>query len=134
MQSQADIQANLSLVKGFLKPHFYDEHMRPDQPTALSHTDFCKVRDGYACSRCLAEYTTYLPTCPVCGWQRDVAQDLKPPDPEHEDHLRRLRDTEGMDVGGMVNSFDEFMRSLEQKRDVEPIPLEKLAPRKWGKK
>ena len=127
------IKANVSLVRGFLTPIFYDELGREGEVTALSHTDFCKVRDGYACSRCLAEYTTYLVRCPVCGHERDIAADLKAPDPLHVAHLREREDTVGQDLGGMVRSFDEFMKQIEANKDIDHVPLEKLGPRKWGK-
>ena len=121
--SVEQIQANRGLIKGFLVPIFYDELGRPDQPTALSHDDFCKVRDGYACSRCLAEYTTYLVKCPVCQWERDVARDLVAPDPLHVDALRgRLPE---LDPDAPVEqwrprTFDEFMREeIEGNPEVE---------------
>lgn len=133
MPSAAEkIQQNASLIKGFLRPIFFDEFGRPGEVTALSHTDFCKVRDGYACSKCLCEYTTYLVTCPVCGHQRDLAADLAAPDPLHVDHLTERRDTEGMD-SGVPRSFDEFMREIEKNGDIDHIPVEKLGPSKWGK-
>lgn len=132
MPSVEQIQQNASLVRGFLKPIFYDEHGRQDEPTALSHTDFCKVRDGYACSRCLAEYTTYLVRCPVCGWERDISRDLQAPDPVHVEHLRERTETEGLDVG-VPRSFDEFMREIEKSKDIDHVDLGKLGPSKWGK-
>jgi hypothetical protein len=134
MPSVDEIKANASLIRGFLKPIFFDELGRPGETTALDHADFCKVRDGYACSRCLCEYTTYLVKCPVCGHERDLARDLQAPDPLHVEHLTERATTEGMDVGGIPRSFDEFMRGLEQSKDVDHIDLAKLGPSKKGRK
>ena len=33
----------------------------------LGPEDFRKVQEGYACDRCLEEWTTWIPSCPVCG-------------------------------------------------------------------
>lgn len=132
MPSVDQIRQNASLIRGFLTPIFYDELGRPDQVTALSHTDFCKVRDGYACSRCLCEYTTYLVRCPVCGHERDLAADLAAPDPLHVEHLTERAVTEGTDTG-VPRSFDQFMREIERSRDIDHVPLEKLGKPKWGK-
>lgn len=122
--------ANASLTKGFLIPIFYDEHT---MKSALGPDDFMKVRDGYACAKCLAEYVTYLPTCPVCGHQRDLAADLEAPDDLHVDHLRERRDTEGMDTG-KVKTFDDFMEGVNASADIDHIPLSKLMPSKRKRK
>ncbi len=43
----------------------------------LSPTDFQKVQHGYGCPNCLEDFNgLYLTTCPVCGHERDVAQDF----------------------------------------------------------
>lgn len=124
--SVESVLASKSLIRGFLVPVFYDEN---GGGSALGHDDFCKVRDGYACAACLAEYTTYLVRCPVCGHMRDLAADLQAPDPLHEDHLAERVRTEGMDVGA-VQGFDEFMQGVEANKDIDHVPLSKLKPRK----
>jgi hypothetical protein len=118
--------ANAGLVKGFLRPIFFDEH---SSKSALGPEEFAKVRDGYACARCLAEYVTYLPTCPVCGHQRDLAADLEAPDDLHVNHLRERQDTEGVDTG-KARTFDDFMKGVNSDRDIDHVPLSKLKPRR----
>jgi hypothetical protein len=120
------VVANASLVKGFLIPIFYDEH---SSKSALGREDFLKVRDGYACAKCLAEYVTYLPTCPVCGHQRDIAEDLEAPDDLHVDHLREREATEGID-SGRARTFDDFMADVKKNADIDHIPLSKMKPRR----
>lgn len=124
--SVEQILQNKSMVKGFLVPLFYDEHGRG---SALTTHDFAKVRDGYACAKCLAEYVTYLATCPVCGHQRDLAADLQAPDPLHGAHLLERQTTEGMDTG-TPNNFDDFMRGVNANPDIDHTTLSKLKPRR----
>lgn len=126
MPSASEIIANKGLVKGFLKPVFYDEY---SSSSALTTGDFEKVRDGYACARCLAEFVMYLVKCPVCGHERDLAADLEAPNREHVAYLEEKRDTDGMDTG-VPAGFDEFMRSVEQNPDIDHIPLSKLKKRR----
>jgi hypothetical protein len=124
--SVESVLANASLVKGFLVPIFYDEHT---SRSALGPTDFAKVRDGYACARCLAEYTTYLVRCPVCSHERDLAADLEAPDPLQVDHLREREHTQGMDSPA-PRGFDEFMADVNADPDIDHTTLKKLGPRR----
>lgn len=122
---------NKNLVKGFLCPIFYNEN---GTGAALTDEDFRKVKDGYACALCLAEYVMYLVKCPVCNHKRDLEKDLQDPDPLHGDHLRARQDTEGMDVGGGAKGFDEFMLEINANRDIDHVALSKLMPSKRGRK
>lgn len=122
---------NRGLIKGFLCPIFYEEH---GNQSALSDTDFRKVKDGYACALCLAEYVMYLAKCPVCGHVRDIAKDLAAPDPLHGDHLRARQDTEGQDVGGGAQNFDDFMLEVNANRDIDHAKLSALMPSKRRRK
>lgn len=128
--SVESVIANAGLTKGFLIPIFYDEFT---MKSALRPDDFAKVRDGYACARCLAEYVTYLPTCPVCSHQRDLAADLEAPDELHVDHLKERRDTEGID-SGKPRTFDDLMRDVNASADIDHIPLSKLMPTRKNRK
>lgn len=128
--SVESVIANAGLVRGFLKPIFFDEN---SMKSALGPDDFAKVRDGYACAKCLAEYVTYLPTCPVCAHQRDLAADLEAPDDLHVDHLRERRDTEGID-SGKARTFDDLMRDVNANSDIDHIPLSKLMPTRKKRK
>lgn len=124
--SAESVIANKNLVKGFLVPIFFSE---TGSGSALEREDFLKVRDGYACAKCLAEYVMYLATCPVCGHVRDLAKDLEDPDPLHVEHLRERARTEGMDTG-VARGFDEFMADVNADPDVEQIPIDKLRKRR----
>lgn len=126
MPSASEIIASKGLIRGFLRPIFYDEH---SASSALTTEDFEKVRAGYACAACLAEFVMYLARCPVCGHERDVEQDLQAPDPLHVSHLRDREATEGMDVGA-PRGFDEFMADVEANPDVDQIRLSQLKKRR----
>lgn len=118
--------ANRNLVKGFLCPIFYNEN---GTGSALTDDDFQKVKEGYACALCLAEYVMYLARCPVCGHERDLAKDLADPDPLHGQHLIERQETEGLDVGGGAQGFDDFMLQVNANRDIDHTTLSKLKPR-----
>jgi len=128
--SVESIIANKGLIKGFLTPIFFDE-LRND--AMLSPDDFGKVRDGYACAICLVEYVMFLPKCPVCGHQRDLAMDLRQAPKPWMDHLRERHDTEGVDTG-RPRTFDDFMAEINKDKDVDHTTLSKLRPSRWGKK
>lgn len=126
------VLANRSLVKGFLVPIFYDEH---SSQSALGPEDFQKVVGGYACAKCLAEYTTYLVRCPICQHQRDLAADLEAPDDLHVDHLRERETTEGQNLGGdprtgKPRTFDDLMADISKNSDIDHVALSKLKPRR----
>lgn len=47
----------------------------------LGPEDFEKVRQGYGCSACLADYNgVWQPRCPTCGEETFTANDLAPRD------------------------------------------------------
>jgi hypothetical protein len=120
------VLSNKSLIKGFLKPVFFSEY---SMESALYPDDFGKVRDGYACARCLCEYTTYLVTCPACGHQRDVAQDLLPPDPIHDDHLWE-REHGGNTPPPVADPMSAFMEKVKANRDIDHVNIKDLMPRR----
>jgi hypothetical protein len=122
--------ANKGLIKGFLIPIFYEEH---SSKSALGPDDFRKVVEGYACAKCLCEYTMYLVRCPACGHQRDLADDLEAPDDLHVEHLRERRDTEGVD-SGKPRTFDDLMADVNANKDIDHVPLSKLMPTKKKRK
>ena len=128
MRSEQEIIANKGLIKGFLQPIFYDEYGRF---SALSPQGFEKVRDGYACAKCLCEYTTYLVKCPVCGHERDLAADLEDARADHVAHLREEQRTEGMDTGA-PRGFEEFMAEVNASKEIEHTTLSKLKKRRRG--
>src|ERR1051325_4272284 len=72
-----DRVSEIASIRGFLVPVYSDDEV-PGRETrhALTPTDFQKVRDGVACPRCLADFGTYRPVCPVCGHERDIEKDI----------------------------------------------------------
>jgi hypothetical protein len=50
-----------------LKPIFSRfDHELDHWQWGLGPEDFKKVIEGYACGRCLEEFTVWVPVCPVC--------------------------------------------------------------------
>lgn len=144
--SVESIVANKGLIKGFLSPLFYEEGTGR---SGLGPVDFGKVRDGYACAQCLCEYTTYLVTCPVCGWQRDLARDLEAPPEIWVDNLRehdRIQreaqaerfDRHGNLVAGRAEgapaTFEDLMRRVNADPNIDQVPMSKLRPSRKGRK
>lgn len=120
-----ELPAGYSAVKGFLVPVFRDELTGMN---GLARPDFDKVRAGYACADCLAEFTHYLPKCPICGLERDVAKDIAAP---REDWDAHLRERERRDAPATVaRSADDALRDLFNPANVEQIPLSKLKPKR----
>ncbi len=94
-----------------------------------------RVQAGYGCGSCLAKFSVYMPKCPVCGLERDVAADLKP-DPGgwqsfYTDHLYGTGDGEGGPT--RTRTVDEALASIAADPDVENIPLRKLMPSRHGR-
>lgn len=89
-----------------------------DVLNGLGPVDFGRVRAGHGCPKCLAMFNTYLPVCPVCDYQRDIAADIQDKAPQHwVDHLkdRYAEDQQG----GTPVSFDEFMGEVLADPDIE---------------
>ncbi len=116
-------------IVGFLMPVYETDN--PNLPGerlyGLAPGDFQKVRDGYACARCLAEYRTYTASCLLCGWQRDIAADIgNAPDFWQQSVDERENDrTPYAKVS--ANPFDDAMRRVQADSDVENVALSALA-------
>lgn len=123
-----DASSLQSLVTGFLVPEYSDAER--GQHTFSNPEDFEKVRLGYACAFCLAEFNTYMPVCPLCGNQRDVARDIK----ETPRDLQAYYD-EATGPGERTETvpMHETIAQLLGSRDVEHIPLKGLRPSKRGR-
>jgi hypothetical protein len=74
-------------IKGFLVPIFSKDLENGQRLNGLGPDDYQKVMEGYACPECLAEYVTYLVTCPVCRYQRDPTRDILDAPRIWTDHL-----------------------------------------------
>jgi hypothetical protein len=121
-----------TLFKGFIVPVFEDTDPTTGQKLhGLSVEDFEKVAQGYGCPACLAEYTTYLVRCPVCGYERDVGVDIQRA-PEH--WQQHLEDRASGYQAPIPNAFDidEHLARVGQDPNVEQIPLKKLKPTRRG--
>lgn len=117
-----------SSVKGFLVAEFTDEHTGM---AALTAANFEKVRQGYACARCLAEFFHYMPSCPVCGLERDIAADLRETPQVWQEHYdERNKPAHKTRVASAKDALDHLAVSP----DVERIPLKALRPSKKGRK
>lgn len=117
-----------SVVKGFLVP-IYD---RTDPATGrvlhgLSPQDFQKVRDGYACPDCLAEYGTYTPKCVLCGWERDIAADIARAPAYWQQSIDERENDRTPYAKPVSNPFDRMMGNLAADKDVDHVALSDLA-------
>lgn len=117
-----------SAVKGFLIPFYTD-------PVTGVHTfedreSFEKVRLGYACASCLAEFHHYLAVCPVCGNARDVGRDLRETPSEWQSHYD---EASGPGERTVARSTREAVSELTGSVEVEHIPISGLKPSKHGR-
>ena len=119
-----------SQVKGFLVPVFTDQDPNTGrQRNGLTYDDFEKVRTGYACADCLAEFSTYTVTCPVCGLSRNVAYDLGTAPDLWNQHYAERNSDEPVEKPPVVNPL-EGIRAIQKDPNVEQIPLSKLRKRR----
>lgn len=83
----------------------------------LGPQDFARVRAGHGCPKCLAKFDTYLPICPVCGYERNILADVQEAPQHWVDHLadRHAEDQQG----GTPVSFDEFVGEVLTDSDIE---------------
>jgi predicted ATP-dependent serine protease len=118
-------------VKGWLVPIF----MQTDPATGrrlngLGPQDFNKVREGFACAECLAEFSHYTLKCPVCGWTRDLEADLSEAPQLWQDHLNERENP--VDKPRPMNPL-VAIENIKKDKDVEQIPVSKLTKSKWGR-
>jgi hypothetical protein len=105
--------------------------------------DFNKVRAGYACGNCCAEFTRFLLECPVCHQPTDVhGQWVRTPEEwqAYVDQRGAAIGTAGPDgrpLGELplqergVRSPEEFFRAVGQTQ--ETVRLSQLKPARWGR-
>lgn len=123
---------NSDLVKnhvvGFLIPIFMEDRPDGERLNGLAPSDFEKVRHGYACARCLAEFDMYMLTCPVCGLQRDLAADIQEAPQLWLDHLHEHNSDVPAEKPAVINPFADGGKLP----DMDTIPANKMK-RRWGK-
>lgn len=116
-----------SAVKGFLVAELHDE---ATGMSGLRPAEFEKVRQGYACARCLAEFFHYMAVCPVCGLERDIAADIRAaPQP----WLDRDKELAKPTHKTRVATAEDALAHLALPANAEQIPLKGLRPSKWGR-
>jgi hypothetical protein len=116
-------------VRGFLIPMFQGEQPNGEPLHGLTRGDYEKVRQGYACARCLAEFVVYTITCPLCGLRRDVAADIEEAPQLWLDHIAE-RNLDVPVEKQHASSPDEAIEMIAKSKDVEQIPLSKLRKRR----
>ncbi len=126
-------------VIGFFKADAvpYNER-QPDGSDLNGFADaeaFRRVQAGYACGSCLAIFAHYMPVCPVCGLERDVAADLRG-DPDgwrtyYDEHMNGTGDGQG--GATRTRTATEFIHDVMGDPNVEQVPVKKLGPSKFGR-
>ncbi len=132
MPSQADRIADMNTIAGFLIPVYAEDPLPGREVTyALTPTDMEKVRQGYACPRCLADFGAfYRVKCPVCQHVRDVNADFAEAPQMWVDHQRELH---GPAVATRRPSIDDAIRRVMEDPDVDHATTKQLLPSKWGR-
>ena len=136
MSSLTDRKHELdTLIDGFLIPIFQREDPATGRMlNGLSRDDYQRVVAGYACPDCLARYKTYMATCPVCGWQRNINQDIQDAPGYWTQHLQDRADPDyGLRLPTQ-DAIEQALKDIHADKDVEQIPLSKLMPRRRAKK
>jgi hypothetical protein len=115
-----------TLLEGFLVPVFQQEGPNGRMLNGLSPGDYQRVVAGYACPDCLAKYKTYLATCPVCGWERNVQNDVERTPAMWVQHLEdRADETFGVRMPTQER-IEQALKDIHEDPDIEQIPLRKL--------
>lgn len=117
MIDQGKVDSIDRLVVGWMEPVF----TREDPATreilnGLAPADFNRVLAGYGCPRCCAKFKTYLVTCPVCAFTRNLDEDVVAPPTDWVDHLAERQEAW---QGGKPLSADEFFAEVMRDRDIE---------------
>lgn len=122
-----------TLTEGFMVPVFRDRDPHTGRVrNGLGPADFNRVVAGYACPDCLAKYITYLATCPVCGYTRDISKDVEAPPDLWVDHLADRN--AGRGAPAPAPSIDKLVDEIMADKDIEKTTLKKLKPSRWGAK
>lgn len=123
-------------VVGFLTPVFSEDVRGPDgvlrQNHAFTRVGYDKIRNGYACGNCLAEFVTVLVTCPVCGANIvDVGQPGKTPEDWQayfDERNLSIDEVEQRAAEQLPATFDSFMERVMADPDIEQISVKSLMP------
>ena len=117
MIDQKKIDAIDALVVGWMDPVFTREDpVTREILNGLGPEDFNRVLAGYGCPKCCAKFKTYLITCPVCSFTRNLEEDIVAPPQHWVDHLK---DREEAWTGGRPLTADEFFAEVAKDKDIE---------------
>lgn len=119
-------------ITGWAQPIFRMEDPKTGRMlNGLGPADYQRVLDGYGCADCLAQWSMYMAACPVCGWQRDIAQDVETA-PEY--WTQHLEDRENPDYGVTFpttqEKIEQALIDIHNDKDVEHTTMSKLMPRR----
>lgn len=121
-------------VKGFLTPIFTE--IAPDgrRLNGLDAESFERVRAGFACPECLAMFSGYTITCPICKHERDVAADVQQAPDLWNEHLRE-REEPWIGAKDKPRPFNplEAIAAIAHDTEVDQVSLKKLMPSKHGR-
>ncbi len=134
MPSLADRIADMNTVQGFLVPVYAEDPLPGREVTyALTPTDMEKVRAGYACPRCLADFgAMYRAKCPMCQHVRDVERDFGEAPEMWVQHQRELQ-ADGPVQRTRARTADEAIAAVMRDPDVEHNTIRSLMPSKFGR-
>lgn len=132
MRSLGEAKKELdTLIEGFMVPIMYRiDPLTGQRLNGLGPDDFRRCLAGYGCPECLAKFTTYLVTCPVCGFKRDLGVDAQAPPQLWVDHLADRAAGRGTPA---PLSIDQVIKEITEDKDVEHIPLSKLKLKRKNK-
>lgn len=117
MIDQKKVDAIDALVVGWMEPVFTREDPTTGELlNGLGPSDFHRVVAGYGCPKCCAKFKTYLVTCPVCGFTRNLEEDIVAPPRDWVEHLEE-RNAAWADSKPL--SADEFIAEVMRDPDIE---------------
>lgn len=122
------------ILDGFMVPIFRREDpVTGRMLNGLGPEDYRRVLDGYACPDCLAKFYTYTAACPLCGWQRNIVNDVQNA-PDY--WVQHMEDRANPNHGVMLPTqakIEQALADIHADRDVEHTTMSKLKPKRRHK-
>jgi hypothetical protein len=117
MIDQKKIDSIDALVVGWMEPVMYrSDPVTGEVLNGLGPADFNRVKSGYGCPKCCAKFKTYLLTCPVCSYTRNLEEDVVSPPQHWVDHLEE-RNAAWSDSTPV--SADDFFAEVMSSPDID---------------
>ena len=128
----AAIDALNSVIDGFMVPIFREEDPSTGRLlNGLGPEDYRRVVDGYGCADCLAKFRVYTAACPLCGWTRNIQNDVESAPGYWLQHLEdRANPDWGVTYPTTQAKIEQALADIHADRDVEHTTLKKLKPRR----